>query len=372
MKRAAILIFLLITSLAAACYWDYDTLSEEAKGKLNVVDAIVGRVRRFPPIYYEKRIEIAIPKAKQGDFDAYDSIAVAYSRLGKQDEAIKWIQTKRTAMKANPSAVTKDIEYRTESNEGTFWLVKWLSVAEGQGKREWLFKSQSQITRALKIDPNAHFGREQVQLDYIEWLLSDSHASGFGTYKIANPHQPTPAKRREGLVGLITLGAAWENPDIIGAVPGIGDRDSNDSSFIYLANLRISELINKPVPANTNGRPWAGSTWQSFREDNLKANYKSLRENAKQYQATFASFVTNQVNQGLHPDKDGERFWIGYVPTQRIEFVDPPFSIGIFFARNPYWGMAILLSFLVGSLIASFFTFRWLIRKLARRRQRAS
>lgn len=360
MKRIAILIVALAASaLAAACYWDYDTLREEAKGNLNAVDAIVGRVRRFPPTYYEKRIEIATPKANQGDFDAYDSIAVAYSRLGKQDEAIQWIREKRAAMKAAPARASKEVQYRTESNEGTFWLVKWLSAKPDERKKAWLETSRTQIAQALAIDPNAHFGREQVQLDYIDYCLNpkeDETFQQFARAKIATGGHRAPSfeeetKRQEGVIGLIVLGAAWENPDIIAAIPREGGPpEKNDSTFVDLANERIGELTGLPVPSEpVIQKPWSYTKWMSANEASNKANYKILRENAKQFQAHLSEFVTRRVKEGLHPDKDGDRFWDGYKPLARAELVGPKVNMTGWLARNPIAVVAIVLVILVAA-----------------------
>ena len=86
-----------------ACYWDSDTLAFEAKGLPGVVEAITGRFDRFPPIYYEKRIEIATAKLNANPLDliAYDDIAVSYDKIGNSDLAIEWMQKKRNAIDNN-------------------------------------------------------------------------------------------------------------------------------------------------------------------------------------------------------------------------------------------------------------------------------
>jgi len=39
------------------CLWDYDTLRYEAQGMPSTIEAITGRFDRFPPLYYEMRLE---------------------------------------------------------------------------------------------------------------------------------------------------------------------------------------------------------------------------------------------------------------------------------------------------------------------------
>lgn len=361
MKRLAIGLFLLLSAFAAACYWDYDTLSEEAKGKLEVVDALVGRVRRFPAIYYTKRIELARPKAESGDFDAFDNLAVAYSRLGKQDEAIKWIRAKRAAMLKFPDRVDDGVRYRTESNEGTFWLVKYLSASPDEAEVKWLETGREMIARAIEIDPNAHFGREKVQLDYMDWCMKRSPEKGFGS-TLAEREDfrkdvAVQAKVQEGLVGLVMLGAAWENPDIIGAIAtrpmySDGGPKKTDTTFVNLANLRISELTGKPVPRFPDEGPWAVTEWMSGETENIKVNFSRLRENAKEFQINFDRFVQKRVQQGFHPDKDGDRFWDGYTPVGRVAFVDPPFRL----SAHPEVAVATIGAILLAIVVAILFT----------------
>ena len=57
MKTRGVLLFVSLAAASSACLWDYDTLSVDAKQVPGVVDAIVGRFERNPPLYYEMRLE---------------------------------------------------------------------------------------------------------------------------------------------------------------------------------------------------------------------------------------------------------------------------------------------------------------------------
>ena len=52
-----LLSILATVSIAWACAWDRDTLRQEAAGLPGVADVITGNFDRFPPSYYEARLE---------------------------------------------------------------------------------------------------------------------------------------------------------------------------------------------------------------------------------------------------------------------------------------------------------------------------
>src|SRR5262245_22181554 len=93
-------IFLGTLALAPACLNDRDTLADEARKNRDILTTLVGGFERNPPLYYEMRIDrIKKDLAKNPKLiDEYDDIAVAYDRIGKDDDAIKWIEGKKTQL----------------------------------------------------------------------------------------------------------------------------------------------------------------------------------------------------------------------------------------------------------------------------------
>lgn len=167
---------------AQACLWDRDTLREEAKGKLDTVKAITGWFDRYPPRYYEMRLERVAEELESGpkDLDLYDDAGVACSRLGRHDESIAWMEKKKSVLNSLPDGGPADDRYRYLSNTGTFYLIRWITKPESARNVDFadLKTSEDYIARALEVNPDAHFGREKYQLMLIRWLLGKSGSFG--------------------------------------------------------------------------------------------------------------------------------------------------------------------------------------------------
>ena len=102
MRRTLTAVALLfsLTLSAAACLWDRDTPSNEAKGLPEVVAVLTGRFERNPPLFYELRLArvTAHLQGHPDDLDAYDDAGVACDRLGRGDVAIAWMEKKRARL----------------------------------------------------------------------------------------------------------------------------------------------------------------------------------------------------------------------------------------------------------------------------------
>jgi hypothetical protein len=96
----ALVLSLLATGSAHACLKDRDSdsLAAEARGLPEMVGVITGRFERNPPLFYEMRVKRVAAElaARPGDLPLYDDIAVALDRLGRDDEAVAWIEKKHT------------------------------------------------------------------------------------------------------------------------------------------------------------------------------------------------------------------------------------------------------------------------------------
>ncbi|MBT4692591.1 MAG: hypothetical protein HOB73_04535 [Planctomycetaceae bacterium] len=160
----AMVVVLLTISTAMACLWDTDTLVQERAKFPSTLELIAGKFPRHSPAFYQWRIADRQAKLDSGDDQAsyYDDIAVAYDKLRQDDQAIEWMHKKAT--KFNDSA---DVRYKTAANLGTFYLHS-----------RQLDKGIEQLELALKLNPNAHFGRERYQLylaKYIKLRLTNGH-----------------------------------------------------------------------------------------------------------------------------------------------------------------------------------------------------
>ena len=103
MKRLSLALAVMLAGHANACYNDSDTYLTELRDNLDVTNAIIGRFTIYPPEYYEKRIQIqkAILAKDPNNLDAYDNISVAYDRVGRGNDAIRWIEEKRKHLGMN-------------------------------------------------------------------------------------------------------------------------------------------------------------------------------------------------------------------------------------------------------------------------------
>jgi tetratricopeptide (TPR) repeat protein len=137
-----------------ACMWDRDTLAMEKRTFPEAPDLIAGKFLRHSPNYYKWRIQdrLALIQTTPRRLALYDDLAVAYDKTGQSDKAIETMLKKESIQSGL---------YETEANLGTFY------IHSGQFEKGVLH-----IDRAIKINPDAHFGREIYQKLLVEYVLS--------------------------------------------------------------------------------------------------------------------------------------------------------------------------------------------------------
>ena len=143
---------LLILAAAQACLWDTDTIATEKSRFPEIADLIGGSFPRHSKEFYQwrkARCEAALAKGDQAP-SVYDDLAVSQHKLGDHLAAIATMQAKE---RVHPHL------YETCSNLGTFYIYS-----------NDLEQAEAWIQRALEINKNAHFGREQYQLWLVQWL----------------------------------------------------------------------------------------------------------------------------------------------------------------------------------------------------------
>lgn len=136
-----------------ACIWDYDTIKMEQSRFPSVLELITGKFLRHSPEFYEWRIKDRLKRLENEptNVNLLDDLAVAYDKTDQHDKAI--------AITQNTEKI-KPGRYETAVNLGTFYFHS--------GKFE---EGLPQIEIALKINPDAHFGREYYQKVLVEYLL---------------------------------------------------------------------------------------------------------------------------------------------------------------------------------------------------------
>lgn len=344
---------------ASACLWDSDTLTAEAAGLPELVDVLVGRFARNPPLYYELRLTRFSGWLQQhpDDLPAFDNAAVACDRLGRDDEAIAWMARKKSALDRLPDdATTRENRYRYLANLGTFLAHRWLLTGAPADKTD-LRAARDRIKEAITLNPSAHFGRERYQLLAIEAMLDgigdetkEALASLPSTFlerpdwddkkrlELRSPHNYQDTSRVwpgflelgygdaiQGLSGLIVLGNAWESVDVFHALKLVLQHHGH-TSLAYLAHKRTAELLSlgrssRLVHGPARNLPYTEGfvALNPDKQRELDEYYRLARDKAEQWQQQRTAFMMKRLQRGEHPDSFPP-FWYGFEaePAPRI------------------------------------------------------
>lgn len=389
-RTLLIALALLPAGAARACLNDRDTttLADVAGRFPNAVQVITGRFPRNPPLYYEMRIQrITQDLAKNPNLlPEYDDIAVACDRVGRDDEAIGWMEKKRARMLAlGTPGLAPDAGdtpwYRYYANNGTFWVHRYM---RNPGKHpltdvhraEWL------IQTAIAIYPKAHFGRERFQVYAMDWMLDMDEHGGYpqheslGEYIVQrgmtqgdgsyDPNQRNATL--DGISGIIVLGAGWESVDMFDALAeAFHYHRVGGSPIADLAYYRVHELLRAgkrsgwpghellrytKVPAEPRGGVEYWST---------ESNYVRLRKEAEEWQARRTAYMMARLSAGRHPDTD-PTFWAEYKETPPPPIYNAPLPVRVWWwAGNNEFPLYLIIGTFVP--LALFGRSRWIAYK---------
>lgn len=342
-----ILSVVLLSSPAAACLWDRDTLAAEAEGLPEVVHVLTGRFPVNPPLFYEIRLERVSRQLQQtpDDLAAYDDAGVACDRLERGKEAIGWMERKRLALErsALPDPEMREHRYRYLANLGTFHVHHW--IHGGAQNIEHLRRAHEFITEAVKLNPDAHFGRERYQLLAIEALLGgvgdtpgQGHPGAPATL-LERPDWSEKQRRRirhprslggeesamaalgypdavQGLTGLIVLGNAWGSIDVFYAL-ALALQHEGHSSLSYLAQQRTQDLVELGRYSKIPGGPSLERPpdFQTFLRpadiEKLNRYHDYATKVADYWRKQRIDFMMERLRRGEHPDTH-PKFWQGF------------------------------------------------------------
>jgi|GEM_PF-1325987 len=335
---------------ARACLNDRDSI-EYGYGDREVMLVATGWFPQNPPEFYELRIKrlLGALKTRKLTPSEYDDISVAYDRLGNDDEALSWIQKKGSLMnhhgfdsyriepadqgasepwtaKVERANVYQGLtaeeyhQYSLHANWGTFLIHRWIRTGMPLARIEDAKQASSQLGQAIDINPDAHSGREIVQLAIVDWLV-DIKSGG----KTEQPgFSDSKSKTLEGLAGLVELGAAWSSYDVFALMTEYSSRGGQ-----ALAYFRAQELLASGVKPLTKVQLTMPDRelQERYRDD-----YKMLRRTAKSALSERWEFMRLQFAKGLHPDTD-PNFWLGYFaparPTIFIPWPDRLLAYGV-------------------------------------------
>lgn len=309
----------IIAGQAGACAWDYDTMSAEAKGLPNTVDAIMGRVAIYPREYYEFRVKRSgdIVAKDPSNLDELDNLIVAYDKFGNSKMAFHFASLKRKALDKHPN---KEHEYRYYANLGTIEAHTWARETDHKDKT-LLDLSIKHLKRCIEINPDAHFGREIVQVKLIELIRKGGEAfTGkplTGSDRIIFLEGPNEngdewdkfveqtgsEKVARGVIGMMALGGGPDSPDLLAAL--CSTLTWKQGQISQLALRRIAELwVKKPMFAAITPQ----STSYPQDQDLFNRQYAALQKNTEEYRSALSTFVKTKIAQGKHPDVD-PHFW---------------------------------------------------------------
>jgi tetratricopeptide (TPR) repeat protein len=354
-------LFIGLTMLAPAraCLWDSDTLDTEATGRLDLVTTVTGRFARNPPRYYEMRLARVQSELARGpaQLALYDDAGVACDHLGRGDEAIAWMERKAAAMRR--FSANDDERYRYEANLGTLLAHRWLRAGRPKARLGELRAARDHIAAALKINPNAHFGREAVQLELLDWHLyrqigkplahlgEDDYIHyqslhSFETWRSSIRKKSDDSELTKGLCGIIQLGGAWNNVGIVEILRESLSR--HDGALRCFLAQRIHELDpSRKILSNIS----------QTNERNIAANFRRLRTEADTWQASRTAYMTARLDRGEHPDTH-PHFWDDWneSPMPEIRISESERWDIRFHTANSPWQLLPILGVLLGLVLS--------------------
>lgn len=326
-----VLLLLVHHSLSFACAWDRDTLEAEAKGIPEVMHIITGRFERNPDLFYEMRLKRVTQEIAQhpDQLELYDDAGVASDRLQRGDEAIAWMHKKQAAMQnwQGDAKTLKEHRYRYLANQGTFIAHRWLRSGADRKRIGEMKQARDMIAAAIKLNPDAHFGREKYQLKMMEWIIAPpdvkkddilpSIADTF--HSNSSPEPEIIADAVKGLSGIIVLGDAWQSVDTFYALSLLLQQYEDRNYVAFQAWLRAEELIKagkrSVLPTAAQGEALLADLQryslvegQVSNDKKQREKFKQLRANANQWQVQRNDYMIERLKAGRHPDTDKE-FW---------------------------------------------------------------
>lgn len=364
----------------AGCLWDRDTLRHEARDMPEVIAAITGRFDRFPPLYYEMRLDRVTAEIGEDParLDLYDDAAVACDRLGRHDDAIAWMARKGDRLANQPDP---EHRYRYLANLGTFHAHRWISTDADRTDLSDLETAERLIAEAIELNPDAHFGRERYQLLAIRWLLhppaaggviptifeADPQIAGFLGHPLTDRSLLAEAgyvDGAEGIAGLIILGNAWQSPDVFAALH-TALLARGDASVAYLAFLRLEELLaegraslhpESNVPLISHPSPLLEET------AHLDRYFEKARAEAAAWHESRYDYLLAGLQSGRHPDSHAD-FWAEWRPVSM-----PPKMPGSAWVNpNELADLVKLIALGVFGLLSMAIGLLWILRRCRRK-----
>jgi tetratricopeptide (TPR) repeat protein len=397
-RRVGFLAAFILATNAIACFWDRDTLAQEARGLPHIVDVLLGRVDRWPSTVYGQRLSAVTAEldADATRLELYDDAAVAADRLGRRDEAVEWMQRKRAVLDELPAEAPQraEHEYRYLANLGTILAHRWIAEGAIREAGDDLDQAIAHIRAAVALNPDAHFGREPVQLALLERIARGVASDGTNLSWFVDSLYPESDEPRvfvvtevqtagtiddqamiDGLVGLIVLGNAWESVDVYASLAEVLARRA-DSSLALLALARAEELAaagrRSLIFGERTGEALAALRDQLelfFHPERAETYYARARLWAERENERRDEYINAMLTAGRHPDTDPV-VMDSFKPTPRPAL--PSGFLGTDFDRGLGWALTVIGAGIVAVLIAVVSAVSWWCRRFVARRKALS
>jgi tetratricopeptide (TPR) repeat protein len=397
MRPLLLSLFILLTTItpAHACLWDTDTPGDEASKNPDVYKAIIGWFDRNPDLYYQMRLDRVTKEiaTNPSNLNLYDDAAVACDRLGKSDDSIDWMTKKRAALdKLNASSTPdKEHEYRYLANLGTFHAHRWVRQGADRTKPDDITKARDLIAQAIKLNPDAHFGREKIQLAVIKWLIVPTKVArkpaikpmeeasyldplhfvtDDSAYHTSGGFLQPDNNTAQGLAGLVVLGNAWNSFDIYVSLAA-NEAHMGNGWLEILAWERSRELASQKTSGRASLHPaietpqkalallpkgnmqvLAVNQLSDHQITFIKDHYRDARAQSDRRHEARTAFMLAKLNSGMHPDIDAQ-FWQGWTEPPLPQSVLPlskkakPSS-----HTEIYWAIAFVSAGLAAAILA--------------------
>lgn len=318
----------LLSFLLLACIWDTDTIDDELRGLPALESVVSDRWYRHSDVLYRTRIRQLNPKLSQQEItcDQYDDLAVAYEKIQEHESALQVLDAKRELLEKAPDS---EHQYRYHANLGT--------VLAHAGRFD---EALEELEKALTLNPEAHFGREQFQVDLIRYLKaakenpklwSEHNFLTYSNYAIridyggiastsAERLQPNydPDKKgnkspelrefdlekaRKGIVGMLRFGGI-EGPELYRALADlcVCERELNLAWWFYQYSLEKKHPARKEIRAALES---IESHWEQAGYDEIptQADFLRVRANGREWLETFHKLEAEALKRGEDPTK---------------------------------------------------------------------
>ena len=319
-----ILTGLLIPSVTVACSWDYDTIKMERNRFPETLELITGKFLRHTPEFYEWRIQNRLDRLERDPTNAalLDDLAVAYDKTGQHDKAI---ETALRTERIHPG------RYETAANLGTFYIHAG-RPADGI----------PHIDRALKINPEAHFGREKYQKLLVEYVLQRRQDVPF-SFPLADVTDRTGTNSESPSGDVVTMDDTFadflqgdrrefltpeETSEAVKGISGMMKFGQHDSPVLLeaLGTLLVQEGYRPSVDAKLLAARAFLKASIEVSEESARLAYRAMATRALQMQAPHGGSSTEEVTlQQVEADFEQElaeaRSWYAELRSRELSWI---------------------------------------------------